>query len=401
MSSDSDLSALSQIIPLNHIESNTSVLSDMSLLEMCVNEGSSKTFFRRKRNYNINLLSDFIETIKDKAMSDFKTVPVSKKKCTSDKFEIPTLNNYKIMLQYKYKKDQLKEIAKFYGLRISGTNQELLSRIYTHLKMSGFVIKIQSMYRGYLQRFCNRLRGPAFIRRSLCTNNEDFLTMENLSDIVYHQFVSYVDNDNFVYGFDVLSLYNLKKSSNEESVKNPYNRNTIPHEVFVNIKRLIKIMTRVYKSPLDIELEKEDVSTLSTEERVHRLFIEMDNHGHYTCINWFSSLNRLDLIKFIQELADIWFYRASLTPEIRYTICPQDPLINYSLFISFLRLQEDVETIRERVLNVLESFVFSGIDESSRSLGVIYVLQAFTLVNENARETMPHFYQSVAYAHIF
>ena len=31
--SDSELSALSQIVPLNHVESNTSVSSDMSLLE--------------------------------------------------------------------------------------------------------------------------------------------------------------------------------------------------------------------------------------------------------------------------------------------------------------------------------------------------------------------------------
>ena len=100
-------------------------------------------------------------------------------------------------------------------------------------------------------------------------------------------------------------------------------------------------------------------------------------------------------------MADIWFYRASLTPEVRYTICPHDPLRNYSIFIGFLRLQEDIHAVRERVIKVLESFVFSGMDESSRSLGVIYVLQAFTLVNDNAREAMPHFYQSVAYAQIF
>ena len=35
--SDSELSALSQIVPLNHVESNTSVSSDMSLLELCAN----------------------------------------------------------------------------------------------------------------------------------------------------------------------------------------------------------------------------------------------------------------------------------------------------------------------------------------------------------------------------
>ncbi len=402
MSSDPDLPSLSQIVPLNHVESNLSVSSDMSLLELCVNNTNAiKISTRRKRNYNSERLAEFIDTIKKKAMADFKTVPAAKKRCTPDKFVIPTSSDYQVLLDYKYKKDQLKETARFYSLRISGTNQELLSRIYTHLKMSVFTIKIQSMYRGHLQRFCNNLRGPAFLKRSLCTNTDDFLTMENLSNIHHHQFVSYIDSDNFVYGFDVLSLYNLKKSSQEEPVKNPYNRTTIPQEVFVNVKRLMKIMKRVYSSPLDITIEKEDITTLSTEERINRIFIEMDTHGHYTCISWFNSLNRNELIKFVQELADIWFYRASLTPETRYTICPEDPLRNYSLFLAFIRLQEDVNTVREQVLNVVESFVFSGMDDSSRSLGVIYVLQAFTLVNYNARETMPHFYQSVEYSQMF
>ena len=107
--------------------------------------------------------------------------------------------------------------------------------------MSVFAIKIQSVYRGHLQRFCNRLRGPGFLNRSLCTNNEDFLTMENLSNVHHHQFVSYIDSDKFVYGFDVLSLYNLKKNCQEETVKNPYNRTTIPQEVFVDIKRRLKL----------------------------------------------------------------------------------------------------------------------------------------------------------------
>ena len=399
--SDSELSDLSQIVPLNHVESNTSVLSDMSLLELCANTSMNKRCTRRKRNYNTEFLSEFSDTIKKRAMADFKTFPAPKKRCAPDDFIIPTTSEYMYMLEYKFKKDQLKEIAKFYNLRVSGTNQELLSRIYTHLKMSVFAIKIQSIFRGHLQRFCNNLRGPAFLNRSLCTNSEDFLTMENLSNVHHHQFVSYIDNDNFVYGFDVLSLYNLKKSCQEEAVKNPYNRTTIPQEVFVSIKRLMKIMKRVYKSPLDIEIEKEDVTTLSSEERVNRIFMEMDSHGHYTCIHWFNSLGRSELIKFVQELADIWFYRASLTPEVRYTICPHDPLRNYSIFIGFLRLQEDIHAVRERVIKVLESFVFSGMDESARSLGVIYVLQAFTLVNDNAREAMPHFYQSVAYAQIF
>ena len=123
---------------------------------------------------------------------------------------------------------------------------------------------------------------------------------------------------------------------------------------------------------------------------------------HYTCISWFNSLNRNELIKFVQELADIWFYRASLTPETRYTICPEDPLRNYSLFLAFIRLQEDVNTVREQVLNVVESFVFSGMDDSSRSSSVLYMFYKPSLLLIITQErTMPHFYQSVEYSQMF
>ena len=94
-------------------------------------------------------------------------------------------------------------------------------------------------------------------------------------------------------------------------------------------------MKRVYKSPLDIEIEKEDTSSLSVEERVNRVFMEMDSHGHYTCTHWFNSLNRLELIKFVQELADIWFYRASLRLKLDIQFV-HDPLRNYAIFIGFL-----------------------------------------------------------------
>lgn len=234
--------------------------------------------------------------------------------------------------------------------------------------------------------------------RSLCTNTDDFLTMESLKVVDHNQFVSYMDKDKFVYGFDVVSLYNLKQGASQgEQIKNPYNRNPIPQDVFTDIKRLMKIMKRIYKSPLDIDIEKDDIAALSIEERTARLFMEMDTHGHYTCMSWFRSLDKQGLIRFVQELADIWYYRASLTPDIRYTISPNDPLRNYSLFVGFLRLEEDIEKVREQVLTVLEALVFSGIDNSARSLGVLYVLQSFTLVNENARETMPWLYEAVAY----
>jgi len=402
MLGDLDLDLLEHIIPLNNVTSTLSAssASETSITDIIPAPSTKKTHvnLKRRRNYDASRLEGFLETIRANATADFKTAPLAKKKCTDDIFTIPTYDNYECLLSLKYKKEQLKIIAKHYGIKLSGTNSELIARIYTHIKMSGFTIRIQRVLRGYLQRYTNKLRGPAFLNRSLCTNTDDFLTMEDIKNIRYTQFVSYRDDDGFVYGFDVISLYNLKQNTSlGEDVKNPYTRTPISKQVFVQMNRLLKIMKRVYKSPIDIDIEKEDEIDLTISDRVNRIFMEMDSHGHYTCPSWFTSLDRGGLIRFIQELSDIWFYRASLTPAVRYTICPHDPLQHYSLFINILRLEENVEQIREKVIHIIETVIFSGVDSSARALGVIYVLQSFTLVNYNARQTMPWLYEAVAY----
>ena len=156
MSSDLDLTTLNQLIPLNHVESSLSLSSDTSLLEACNANCNNKILNRRKRNYSSSRISEFIDIIKKNAMIDFKTVHPIKKKCTADMFVMPTVGDYSCLLCYKYKKEQLKDIARYHKLKISGTNQELLSRVYTHLKMSGIAIKIQCVFRGLMSILSSR-----------------------------------------------------------------------------------------------------------------------------------------------------------------------------------------------------------------------------------------------------
>ena len=45
--------------------------------------------------------------------------------------------------------------------------------------------------------------------------------MNSLKDIKYNQFFSFKDNDNFIYGFEISSIYNLFiKVENEEIKQN-------------------------------------------------------------------------------------------------------------------------------------------------------------------------------------
>ena len=53
------------------------------------------------------------------------------------------------------------------------------------------------------------MHGPAYINRSLCTNQTDFFTMNDLKNIPINQFFSFKDQDGFIYGFNIISLYKI------------------------------------------------------------------------------------------------------------------------------------------------------------------------------------------------
>ena len=76
------------------------------------------------------------------------------------------------------------------------------------MRLSYYAQKIQSNMRGKFVRTLNALKGPACKNRK-CVNDTDFLMFEKVKNIPNNQFFSYKDNDGFVYGFNICSIYNL------------------------------------------------------------------------------------------------------------------------------------------------------------------------------------------------
>jgi len=402
---------------------------------------------------NIELINEFESNIQVKPKN--KT-PKRTKKIIENKHEITFENYYKHNLTLSiYKLPELKETARKCKINISGTKQVLIERIEKQFDKIKKAHIIQKIFRGYIVRNSFKLRGPAFKNRSICNNDNDFVTMEPLNEIPDEYFYSYTDKQHFTYGFNIVSLVQMMKSKGK--LVNPYNREKITDEItnsiislytitsilypdfkeenkhlniytsnncqtirnriisnqnnytsFENQHNRSSILTNNYRptiyhtsliNPQDIERYNKirEIQSRSIPQRINDLFIEFDNLGNYTQSAWFNSLDLRDYARLYRSLYDIWNYRGNLSREVRLRICPFYGPFD-GIFARPINHQDlNIEQLKLACLIVLENMVYSGIDEDHRKLGAFHALSGLTIVSPGARNAMPWLYESVIY----
>ena len=265
-----------------------------------------------------------------------RSVPLLKKrkKVSDDDFFIPDYIEYSLLTKNNYNVKQLRSICRYYKQKIGGNKPQLIALIYNYLKFSYFSIKIQKIMRGNLVRSINRLRGPAWLDKTKCVNDTDFYTLDDLTDVPDNQFISFKDSNNFIYGFDICSLYNM--IAIEKCTKNPYNREELPKKLLENILKLVKL-SKISNNPINIVIEDgvDELSlTKQRELRAMSIFQKIDEHGFITDASWFLNLNRHRLRGFLRELIDVWNYRAQISNETKLKINPGDMEIHFGILIS-------------------------------------------------------------------
>jgi len=327
----------------------------------------------------------------------YETIPdinCKKVKVNVNNFIIPNIENYTTFLKINYNLSQLKNIARHYKQRITGKKKDLVTRLYNFLKFSFYATRIQNFWKKKLRYKYNLLHGPAVNNRGLCNNINDFLSFDDIDDIPYSQFFSYKDRDNFVYGFNIKSFYNLL--INDTEPKNPYNRELISDVTKLQFINLLKY-GKLLKENLCVKIDK-NINKLPISQQIslkaHDIFQKIDSFGHITDGNWFLQLNIGELIKLIRELVDIWDYRASLSQQTKIQICPPNGNPFYGLNIASLPIQ-NIQTIKVNILNIFDKMINSSSDQNNQSLGAFYILGALTLVSNQAAESMPWLYESV------
>ncbi len=324
-----------------------------------------------------------------------------KVKLSEEDFTVPKFSEYEQLSMYNYNVSQLKAINKHYKLKISGTKRELIYRVYNYLKYSHYATQIQKAFRGHMQRRLNKAHGPALFNRTLCVNETDFLSMENIRETPYEDFFSFVTEDNFTYGCEFCSIYMLLKEHRKRNTgtalpSNPYNRQSLPATLMEQVKTIVRL-SKIYNIGLKLDTEDPYEQQMTLAERnaskTILVFQLMDELGNYVNHEWFVALNKAQLLIFYRELLDIWGYRAQLSEETRQKICSPTgrPFVTTNMHnLAF----KSVDNVRKIALIAMHNLVSKGIDDDFKSLGAYYILTSLTIVSLDAAHALPWFYEA-------
>jgi len=390
-----------------------SIMNNMSIINNLNITNENIKCIKKKKNSEENELA-----VKNNILEYYFNLPIKARKAfikiVDEDFNVPNYKEYNHLLTTNYSVSQLKLIAKHHKLKTTGNKEYLKKRLYNYLYFSYNIINIQKVVRYNLTKKYIKLHGPGFYNKTLCSNDVDFCTLDNLTNIPYNQFISFKDDNDHVYGFDVLSLYNLfmKVTKNNKTrtpndltsnndgllnVQNPFTNICFSYKVLKQLLEYIKLSSLL---KIHIDLNYDDLAHLSinkqAEMKILTLFQRIDSLGNYTNIKWFLELDKYGLIRFIRELVDIWNYRANLSQETKREIVPPRGNPFYDEHINVNNLpQYNFTQIRKYSIAIIDLMINKGINENSCLLGSYYVLCALTMVSSEAANTLPWLYEAV------
>jgi len=237
--------------------------------------------------------------------------------------------------------------------------------------------------------------GPACFIRTLATNTTDLVSCEEIATIKQSYLFSYRDPiDLHIYAFDIRSIHGLLHHAKIEAAApfNPYTRAAIPTSIIAMCERLQRWCER-YK----VSVEWAPLTPPTPEQqwnmKIVDLFHQLNELNYYSSPEWFFTMDEEDHRRFYKELYEIWTYRADLTTVQKNTIVPD---YQRKLFQrSPLHVNSSLESMQKLNRYTIKVLLCSATDRTDRILGAMYVITAFTIINEEARTAYPWLYESV------
>jgi hypothetical protein len=292
-------------------------------------------------------INHFTSNIKDYKLCDLK------KYCNTKIYKCPS----------KFKKDDYFKIL----LEYQNKQNYLLSNIES-------IHKIQSIIRRWYINNNIRLRGLAYINRTICNNDEDFYTYEPIQDIESKYFFSYKDTQNNYWGFDIRSLKKLL----DMNYNNPYTTEQIPETIKIKVNNLIEHLNKNNVITIIDNNVVLDRKTMVKQKFVD-IFSQMEYVGYSCDIAWVMELNNSRLKRLYRELEDIWNYRANLSETTKRSIVPPDGRLCSMPVSDYNHCNVKVE-LQEILANELLK-ICGAINSANMNLGFMYFIISLSFVS--------------------
>ena len=179
------------------------------------------------------------------------------------------------------------------------------------------ILRIQRVWRGYLVRRMLRLAGPGVLKRSLCHNDEEMVTMESKTKLHPFDYFS-VEQDGKVWWFDQRSM--IEWSEKNVEITNPFNRQTLGPGDMRRLRRLRMIRLRkgmpvLHSDPAERDTEEaRDIRWL----RVVQIINEcgMDDTVHPNDFIAMSFFEMVDFMNKMTEQAYEWMHVNCPNPTV-------------------------------------------------------------------------------------
>ena len=294
---------------------------------------------------------------------------------------------------------QLKAIASEHNLRRGGTKAVLRQRLHAYLVRSWHAARIQACFRGFLFRRYLEVKGLDGPKRPRKVSNEvELESMDPIEDIAFDHLFNIPNAGGIATLYDIRSLkrHIHNQMSQRREPADPYTNMPFGSEVSKRMQEEQRLAVLLRRRKLgtpescgQVVLAQPRMMSVQTfQADVVNVCTQLDSLGHTTDPEWFLGLSSLQWRRLCVELADIWSYRARLSPRMRQRIG------GGTWPIAIPSLDWSVAEIRTRALFQVERLVYRGEDEEARALGAYYVLIALTMVCPQAAEALPWLHQA-------
>ena len=304
--------------------------------------------------------------------------------------EIEKINKNKCLACVKNR--QCKNTAKVNGLCVLHSKKKNINLVLkkidkyyeNHLEK---IVNIQKYIRKYLVFNLIKLRGPGTLNRNIINNDNDFVSYDDMKTISIDDIVTYKDEENFTFGYDIKSLKVLL----ETKQPNPYTQKPF-NQIFINnTNKILNILEKRNKN-LIIENEIPENPDLQIRQKCVEIFQKMDELKLYTQVKWFLDLSLDKLKKLYIEIEDIWNWRTMLSKEQKLNYTHNGKA--FSMSKSFIKKINSKLKLQQILLEEFDRFLVEGKTQEDKVTSSYWILTGLTIVSTSVAEAMPNLVQS-------